>query len=293
MSETRVHGVSVPPTPFVAMEGQAEVHCVPTWTDNLAWILVCRESREAAVVDGPEAQPILAYARTHDLNLTSIFNTHRHGDHIGINQALAKDGRLSEFRVVGAEATRDAIPGLTEAVSEGSTLRLGTLEGRVLSTEGHIDGHISYVFGDLLFCGDTLFGAGCGYLFDGPPQKMFHSLKRLAALDGGTKMCCAHEYTQDNLRFAWSLEPGNEALAQRIQSVWAKRGRGETTLPSTIAEERATNPFLRWESPVLREQLGRQIPEMPLDSDEAVFTAARALKDRGAYKERGDTGLPL
>jgi hydroxyacylglutathione hydrolase len=169
----------------------------------------------------------------------------------------------------------------------------GGVDGHVLLTEGHLDGHVSYIFEDVLFCGDTLFGAGCGYLFDGPPSAMHESLQRLAQLEDGTRVCCAHEYTEDNLRFAWSVEPSNSALRDRIQSTWAIRAQGKSSVPSTIGVERATNPFIRVHSAELRGQLKAEMPELRLDDDAAVFAATRALKDGKAYKTIGDAALPL
>jgi hydroxyacylglutathione hydrolase len=160
-------------------------------------------------------------------------------------------------------------------------------------TEGHLDGHISFVFGDVLFCGDTLFGGGCGYLFDGPPAKMYHSLERLAQLDGSTRVCCAHEYTADNLRFAWSVEPDNEELALRIRKVWSIRRDGGSTVPSTIDDERHTNPFLRQHSATLRKHVAAAFPDTDLEDPEAVFAATRRLKDRKDYRQLSDEALPL
>ena len=287
------HVVTAPSAPFEAMAGAAEVHQIPAWRDNFSWLLVCRRSGEAAVIDGPEAGPVKAYVDAHGLKLTTILTTHTHPDHIGINRDFAKLGELDGLRVVGNAALATAIPGLSEGVEDGTQVRLGQLRGRAMLTEGHIDGHISYVFGDLLFCGDTLFAGGCGYLFDGPPAKMHASLARLAALAGETRVCCAHEYTEDNLRFAWSVEPDNEALAARIREVWAIRARGEATVPSTIATERATNPFLRWDSPTIQASVRAAMPEASLDGPARVFAATRALKDQKAYKELGDSTLPL
>lgn len=287
------HVVTRPTPPFSALDGALEVHQVPVWQDNLSWIVVCTATGEAAVVDGPEALPILEYAKAHDLNLRTIFNTHTHGDHVGINAKLARAGMLDQWRVVGAAQTRDAVPGITEEVAEGSRVRLGEVEGRIMETPGHIDGHISFVFGDVLFCGDTLFAGGCGYLFDGPAEVMHHSLTRLAALAGDTRVCCAHEYTQDNLRFAWSVEPENDALAARIREVWNLRADGGCTLPSTIELENATNPFLRTGSEALRRHVGAAMPDRPLDGPADVFAATRALKDRKDYRELTDDDLPL
>jgi hydroxyacylglutathione hydrolase len=287
------HVVQKPKAPFLGMNGAIEVHQVPVWQDNLVWIVVCTETGEAAVVDGPQADEVLAYVNEHELKLNAILNTHTHSDHIGINRDLAKRGLLSDFRVVGPKRAASAVPGLTEAVDEGDEVILGAVRGRVMRTEGHIDGHISFVFGDVLFCGDTLFTGGCGYLFDGPPARMYDSLMRLAALPGETRVCCAHEYTQDNLRFAWFVEPGNEALAERIRRVWAIRADGGCVVPSTLEEERATNPFLRPGSLLLRARLRQISPDVVLETFEDVFTATRALKDTAIHRKEAEDGLPL
>ncbi|MCX4242056.1 hydroxyacylglutathione hydrolase [Paraliomyxa miuraensis] len=287
------HVVTRPTPPFSSADGRLTVHQVPAWVDNLIWLIVCNETGETAVVDGPEAGPVLDYCAAHGLRLTTILNTHTHGDHIGINHDLQRRGKLEGLVVVGPSRRAADVPGLTRGVDDGDTARVGAVEGRVMLTEGHIDGHVSYVFGDLLLCGDTLFAGGCGRLFDGPPAKMHDSLRRLAALPEPTRVCCAHEYTQDNLRFAWSLEPGNEALAERIRDAWALRAEGGCTVPSTIGLERATNPFLRGNAPELLASLRAAVPGVPLDEPVEVFAATRRLKDLGDYKQRGDEGLPL
>lgn len=281
-----------PEAPFRSRSGALEIHQVPVWQDNVVWLLADAKG-QAAAVDGPEASPIRDYCQAHDLTLTTILNTHTHGDHIGINLELEAGGQLSSLRVVGAARATPAVPGLTEPVDDGSSVEFGGVVGRVMRTEGHIDRHLSYVFEDLLFCGDTLFAGGCGYLFDGPPSKMHDSLQRLAALPEETRVCCAHEYTQDNLRFAWSVEPGNLRLAERIRRVWAQRDRGESSLPGTIREELATNPFLRVGEPEIIEALRRLRPNAQLDGPESVFTALRALKDEKHYREAPDSVLPL
>ncbi len=287
------HVVTKPNEPYVSADGALEVHQVPAWKDNFVWIAVCAKTREAAAVDGPEAEGALAYCEAHGLKLTTILNTHTHPDHIGINMDLEKRGLLSGMRVFGARKKASDVPGLTDPVDEGSVVRVGEVEGRVMLTEGHIDGHVSYVFGDVLFCGDTLFAGGCGYLFDGPPEKMFESLTRLTALDPTTRVFCAHEYTQENLRFAWSVEPDNDALAERIRRVWALRAEGRATVPSTIADERATNPFVRHGSETLRHNVAAAWPDRELGTPEAIFAATRALKDRKDYKKMDESALPL
>ncbi len=282
-----MHAVTVAPQPFLAMDGALRVHTIPDASDNLVWIAECVETGAAAVIDGPGCDAVLTYVAHNGIELGAIFNTHTHGDHIGVNTALQSRGELSNYRVVGRGSR---VPGLTEAVGDGDSVTLGALTGRVMLTEGHIDDHISFVFGDVVFCGDALFTGGCGYLFDGPPAKMFDSLMRLAALAPETRVCCAHEYTQDNLRFAWFVEPDNEALAARIRDVWARRAAGECTVPSTVALERATNPFLRPGSETLAknvaERMGRE-----LGSFAEAFAATRELKNGGAHKSIPDSEL--
>jgi hydroxyacylglutathione hydrolase len=286
------HVVAHPTAPFRSASGALEVHQIPAWQDNLVWLLVDTASGEAAAVDGPDAGGALDYCRARGFDLTTIINTHTHGDHVGINHDLERRGLLAKMRVVGPARAAGAVPGITEEVDDGAEVAFGEGRARVLLTEGHIDGHVSYVFEDVLFCGDTLFGAGCGYLFDGPPAKMHASLGRLAELDGKTRVCCAHEYTEDNLRFAWSVEPDNVALAERIRRVWALRAAGGSSVPSTIAEERATNPFLRHHSATLQKNVAAAM-NRTLDTPLAIFTATRQLKDTKAYRARGDADLPL
>ncbi|MEM1413313.1 MAG: hydroxyacylglutathione hydrolase [Myxococcota bacterium] len=287
------HVVTQIPEAFRSADGRLEVHTVLSWKDNLVWLVVCTETGAAAVVDGPEASGTLAVLGETGAELRTVLNTHTHPDHVGINKDLAKRGKLEGLEVIGPARRAKDVPGLTRGVDDGDAVRIGNVEGRVILTEGHIDGHVSFVFGDLAFCGDTMFAAGCGYLFDGPPAKMHASLQTLAALDPATRVLCAHEYTQDNLRFAWSVEPDNEALAERIRDVWAVRAKGGCTVPSTVGLERATNPFVRTGSATLRAALVAAFPERELGDDAAVFAATRALKDRKDYKSRGDDVLPL
>jgi hydroxyacylglutathione hydrolase len=287
-----VHVVTKPADPFKTTGGELEVHQVPSAQDNLIWLLVTRDG-EAAAVDGPDAGGVLDYCAARGFRLTTILNTHTHHDHIGINRDLERRGLLASMRVVGPKRVASDVPGITEQVDQGDKVTFGGVSADVLLTEGHINGHISYVLGGVLLCGDTLFGAGCGYLFDGPPAKMHASLERLAALPEATRVCCAHEYTQDNLRFAFSVEPGNGDLRERIRATWQLRGRGESSLPSTIGVEKRTNPFLRHSSAEIRERVGRAMPERVLGTPEEVFTATRALKDRKDYKTLSDGDLPI
>ena len=287
------HVVTRPTAPFLSASGALEIHQIPSAEDNLIWLAVCTQTRETAAVDGPEADTVLRYCRSLGIRLTTILNTHTHNDHIGINRALQKKHLLRSMRVVGSASRADEIPGITEHVREGSRVQIGDTQGTVLLTEGHIDGHISYVFDDILFCGDTMFSGGCGYLFDGPPSKMHHSLQRLSQLPSHTKVCCAHEYTQDNLRFAWMVDRDNPALRKRIQGVWAMRNIGASVVPSTVAEERATNPFLRVADPEIKWRIKEEFPDVDTDDPVAVFTALREWKDRRDHRAMPDDVLPI
>jgi hydroxyacylglutathione hydrolase len=286
------HAVTKAAAPFRTDSGVLEVHQIPSAQDNLIWLIV-GPGGEAAAVDGPDAAAVLDHCASRGIRLTTIINTHTHMDHIGINRDLERRGMLAGMRVVGPKRVAADVPGLTEAVDDGDTMTFGGVTANVLLTEGHINGHVSYVLDGVVFCGDTLFGAGCGYLFDGPPAKMHASLERLAALPEPTRVCCAHEYTQDNLRFAFSVEPGNAELRARIASTWKVRARGESSLPSTIGLERRTNPFLRHASGELRERVARAMPDRALTAPADVFAATRALKDRKDYKSLSDSDLPI
>lgn len=286
------HVVTRANTPLTSASGRLRVHQVPAATDNLIWLIEHVPTQETAVVDGPSANEVLSYVQAHGLRLTTVINTHTHGDHIGVNHALQKAGLLDGMRVVGCRSRASEIPGLTDPVGDGDEVRFADVTGRAWLTEGHLNGHMSYVFEDLLFCGDTLFGAGCGYLFDGPPKAMHESLTRLAALPPETHVFCAHEYTMDNLRFAFSIDQDNDALIQRIKRDHDVRREGGSTIPSTIGMERATNPFLRQNEPAIRARVQQALQVSP-GEDHEWFAAIRALKDRKDYKSIPDASLPL
>jgi len=278
-----MHVVTQPASPTRSASGALAVHMVPMASDNLGWLVVAGD--EAAIVDGPEARSVLAACEALGVRLTTVINTHTHGDHIGVNHDLMRRGLIDGMRVIGPRKVADQIPGLTEPVDDGDPVIFGGVTGRALLTEGHLDGHTSFVFEDLAFTGDCLFTGGSGYLVSGPPATMFASLARLAALPPDTWIFCAHEYTEDNLRYAATLEPDSPALAARIAEVRARRADGHATVPGRLAVELATNPFLRSRSPELIASLSHALPDTQLDSPLAVYTATRRLKDLKRYKE--------
>jgi hydroxyacylglutathione hydrolase len=224
---------------------------IPAFSDNYIWLV--RHGTLAAVVDPGDAAPVLATLAREGLELVSIVTTHHHADHVGGNLRL-----LAHRDVPVLGPARESIPGRTRAMADADRVEIPGLglPLTVIDVPGHTAGHIAY-FGEagawgehpVLFCGDTLFAAGCGRLFEGTAQQMWSSLSRLAALPDDTRVYCAHEYTLANLRFAHAVEPASAPIAERRAREQRKRDRGEPTLPSVLAEERMTNPFLRAAEP--------------------------------------------
>ena len=227
------------------MPSPLEVVAVPAFSDNYIWMVHDAASGETAVVDPGDAAPALAEAERRGWTLTQVWNTHHHWDHSGGNLAM----REATGCTVAGPAT-ETIPGRDIALSEGSELRIGEHRGTVIEIPGHTLGHVALHFGDdrIAFVGDTLFAMGCGRLFEGTAEQMHNSLQRLAALADDTALYCGHEYTLANARWAAHAEPGNAAIAERLAKVAALRSAGEITLPTSVAEERATNPFVRAKS---------------------------------------------
>jgi hydroxyacylglutathione hydrolase len=219
-----------------------EVVCVPAFADNYLWLVHDKASGETAVVDPGDAAPVLAATADRGWTIGTVLNTHWHPDHTGGNLAVKEAGAT----IFGPAVEADRIPGIDVALKGGDSIRIGAHVGEVWDVPGHTLGHIAYVFRDagIAFVGDTLFAMGCGRLFEGSPAQMFDSLRRLASLPDDTLLYCAHEYTLANARFAAHVEPGNAAVTGRLAAVEAARERGEATVPTTIAQERATNPFL-------------------------------------------------
>jgi hydroxyacylglutathione hydrolase len=219
-----------------------EIVAVPAFTDNYIWLVHDAPSGETAVVDPGDAAPALAEAERRGWTITQVWNTHHHRDHSGGNVAMKESTGCT---VSGPAA--ENIPGRDVALSEGSQLRIGDHVGRVIEIPGHTLGHIALIFDDprIAFVGDTLFAMGCGRLFEGTAEQMHHSLQRLVSLPGDTALYCGHEYTLANARFAAHAEPDNESIAARLSEVQALREADQITLPTSVAQERETNPFVR------------------------------------------------
>lgn len=221
-----------------------EIVRVPVLNDNYVWLVHDPVSDDTLVVDPSVAEPVLAAAEGHGWRIGQIWNTHWHGDHIGGNAGIvAATGAM----VTAPAAELARIPDVDRPVSEGDQVRLGAHEAIVMAVPAHTAGHIAYHFPQdgIIFVGDTMFAMGCGRLFEGTAEQMFNNMRRLEALPDETRVYCAHEYTLSNGRFALRAEPDNAAVVARMAEVEAARARGEATVPTTIGEERATNPFLR------------------------------------------------
>jgi hydroxyacylglutathione hydrolase len=247
---------------------------VPCLADNYAYLAHDDATETTAVIDVPEALPVLNALRAHGWRASHILITHHHDDHVAGVEALAA---ATGARVFGARADAHRLPPLDEPLAAGDSLRIGMDEGRVMAVPGHTTGHIAYHFpaSRTVFTADSLMSCGCGRLFEGTPAQMWDSLTRLAALPDETLVYSGHEYTLSNIRFALSVDPDNSALQARALRSADLRAKGIPTVPVTLAEEKATNPFLRAASPALRAASG-----LPDAAPGEVFAALRAMKDR-------------
>ncbi|HYX62593.1 MAG TPA: hydroxyacylglutathione hydrolase [Burkholderiales bacterium] len=252
-----------------------QVAAVRAFKDNYVWTLR-NATHAAAVVDPGEAQPVLDYLARERLTLAAVLATHHHPDHVGGIARL-----LEEFRVPVYGPRGEPIATLTQAVSEGDTVRIPELGASfaVLDIPGHTRAHIAYYGGGALFCGDTLFACGCGRVFEGTPAQMYASLEKLRALPDDTKVYCGHEYTLANIGFAKAVEPDNAALERREQRDRRLREAGRPTLPSTLGDEKATNPFLRCREPAVIESANKYLGSRIADPA-GVFAAIREWKNR-------------
>ena len=249
-----------------------DIVTIPCLSDNYAYLAHDPASDETALVDVPEAAPILAALAERGWRLSQVLLTHHHSDHVqGLTEVLAQH----PAKVIGAKADAHRLPPLDVAVSEGDSVQIGDESGNVLDVSGHTVGHIAFDFPGVVFTADSLMALGCGRLFEGDPAMMWASLSKLAALPDDTIVCSGHEYTQANARFAETIEPENPALVARIAQIDADRQKGLPTVPSRLGAEKATNPFLRAHVPEIKAALG-----MTDASDADVFAEIRSRKDR-------------
>ena len=249
------------------------ITAIPALQDNYIWLL--QQERHAVAVDPGEAAPVLDFLHANGLRLEAILCTHRHHDHVdGIEELRG----VYNVPVYGRSHPNN--PHITHDLREGDRLRLDALDivFDIIEIPGHLDDHIAFIAPGMLFCGDVMFGAGCGRNFEGTLAQLHHSLQRLAALPGDTLVYCAHEYTAYNLPFALACEPGNMDIRQRIAETRRLRAANRPTVPSTIALEKATNPFLRCASPELIHTL--QAHGLADTGELAVFTALRDWRER-------------
>ena len=250
---------------------------IPCLQDNYAYLLICPKTREAALVDPSEADPIRKELNYQNVKLTTILNTHHHWDHVGGNKKLKSD--FPELKIYGHFSDRGRIPAQTEFLEYGDQVVFGEQTGSFIHNPGHTSGAVTYLFGRTAFTGDTLFAAGCGRIFEGTPDQMHDSLNnRIGKLPNYTELYFGHEYTEKNLLFALSVEPGNNKLNKKLADIKIRRSSKKFSTPTTIEEEKQTNPFLRCNSVEIREFVNSSDPTNDLTEKE-VFRTLRELKD--------------
>ena len=250
-----------------------QIRTIPCLSDNYAYLAHDPETGQTAAVDVPEAAPLLKALESEGWTLSHVILTHHHYDHVdGLAELLA----AAPAKVIGAAADAHRLPALDMAVNEGDTISIGNQSGLIIDVSGHTLGHIAVHFPEsaAVFTADSLMALGCGRVFEGTKPQMWESLQKLAALPAETTVYSGHEYTQSNAKFALTVDPSNAALISRSSAVDAARAKGEPTVPSTLAEELATNPFLRANDPAIQAHLGMTGAD-PAD----VFAEIRTRKD--------------
>ena len=246
---------------------------IPCLSDNYAYLVTRDDSAEAVLIDPSEAPPVQAALTDHGLDLVAILATHHHHDHVGGIEALCSGRGALPVYAHASDLEQGRVPRQTRGLADGERFELGGLSFEAIYIPGHTLGAVAYVVEDAVFTGDTLFVAGCGRLFEGTPEMMYRSLnEKLATLPDDTRVYCGHEYTESNLRFASTVEPDSEAIRSRILWARALRQAGRPTVPSTMGDERATNPFLRVHVPAVASRHGGGSPA-------EVLGAVRQAKD--------------
>ncbi|OSQ38516.1 hydroxyacylglutathione hydrolase [Thalassospira mesophila] len=250
-----------------------DIILIPNRSDNYIYLLRCAKSGVTAVIDPGDAAPVIDELEKRGWQLDIILNTHHHNDHVGGNAELKEKYGA---KIIGPTAEADKIGGLDVTVAEGDTVKVGELEASIYDVPGHTAGHIAFYFPAVsaLFSGDSLFALGCGRLFEGTAEQMWHSLIKFRTLPVETRLYCGHEYTLNNARFALTIEPENTALQARVSAIETLRKANRPTIPSTIGEEIDTNPFLRADVPLVGKAMG-----MSGATAEIVFTEIRHRKD--------------
>ncbi|MBF0287350.1 MAG: hydroxyacylglutathione hydrolase [SAR324 cluster bacterium] len=250
---------------------------IPCLSDNYSYLIICEKTGQAGVVDPAEFSPVWEKIHQQSIELVAILNTHHHWDHVSGNTKLID--KIPGLKVYGHHSDQGRIPGQNVFLDDGDIVTIGNLEGHITFNPGHTTGAVSYYFEDAAFTGDTMFAGGCGRLFEGTAGQMYRSLnEKIGAHPSATKIYFGHEYTESNLQFALSVEPGNQTLQEKMTQVQEIRSKGGYTTPSTLESEKQTNPFLRCDSTEIQELFKQRKPQKEV-TPIAVLKEIRLMKD--------------